>query len=389
MRSAALVPLFAMALAGSLSAQPTPAPHLDWEKVADRLVRQMALQPGERVLLLGAPGQFEPLIPPLRAAVLRAGGTDLGSWTVLQPLYAGMDAAVVGPGIERSRHALVEMLQNVDLAVMMPGASPENPEYAAMQEILKSGHGRTIHFHWLGGGAPSAVPVPGHPLPAAEVIDAVYQHSLLTSDCQAIGAVQRRFAAALRAGEARITSPSGTDLRFRIGDRPVNFQDGDASAARAREAKVLIDREIELPCGAIRVAPLEESVSGTIAFPAGEWAGKPVEGLKLHFVHGKVTEVTATRGREAVEEELQKGGEAARSFREIAVGFNPELAVPDDHPWIPYYGYGAGVLRLSLGDNEELGGKVRGSYVRWNFFTDTTVTVDGQVWVKDGKLTPP
>jgi hypothetical protein len=48
-----------------------------------------------------------------------------------------------------------------------------------------------------------------------------------------------------------------------------------------------------------------------------------------------------------------------------------------------------GVLRLSLGNNEELGGKVRGNYVRWNFFTDATVTVDGKAWVKDGKLTPP
>jgi hypothetical protein len=32
-------------------------------------------------------------------------------------------------------------------------------------------------------------------------------------------------------------------------------------------------------------------------------------------------------------------------------------------------------VRLSLGDNSELGGKVTGGYVRWNFFTDPTVTV--------------
>jgi len=24
--------------------------------------------------------------------------------------------------------------------------------------------------------------------------------------------------------------------------------------------------------------------------------------------------------------------------------------------------------------------------VRWNFFTDTTVTIDGDVWVREGKL---
>ena len=57
-----------------------------------------------------------------------------------------------------------------------------------------------------------------------------------------------------------------------------------------------------------------------------------------------------------------------------------------ENPWIPYYGYGAGVVRLSLGDNSELGGNVTGGYVRWNFFVDTTVTVGDEVWVRDGKL---
>jgi hypothetical protein len=82
-------------------------------------------------------------------------------------------------------------------------------------------------------------------------------------------------------------------------------------------------------------------------------------------------------------------GEAGRAFREFALGFNPLLAVPERSPWIPYYGYGAGVVRLSLGDNSELGGTVGGGYVRWNFFTDLTVSVNGQVWVKDGRLTVP
>ena len=43
-------------------------------------------------------------------------------------------------------------------------------------------------------------------------------------------------------------------------------------------------------------------------------------------------------------------------------------------------------MRLSIGDNSELGGEVSGGYVRWNFFTDTTVTVDGDTWVRDGRL---
>jgi hypothetical protein len=363
----------------------TAALALDLPALAERIVDQMRLQPGEKVLLLSHPGDFDPLVPLLRRAVARAGGVDAGSWQVLDDTTEQSAAA--------SRAALLPLLRNVDLAVMLPGAAPGHPEYAAMQDVLREGHGRTIHFHWSAGGTPSAYPVPGHPLPPRDVIDATYQRAVLQSDCRAIGETQRRFAAAMRKGEVRVTTPAGTDLRFRIGDRPVNFQDGDASAARARAGRILIDREIEIPCGAIRVAPLEETVEGTIAFPPARWGdkepGKDVEGLVLRLAQGRVTDFHARSGQDAVEAELRAGGDAASSFRELALGFNPLLAVPESSPWIPYYGYGAGIVRLSLGDNSELGGKVTGGYVRWNLFTDATVTAGGQVWVKDGKLTPP
>lgn len=371
---------------------PMPPTSLDYPRLAERLVAQMALQPGEKVLLLSHPGDFEPLIPLLRQAVIRAGGVDLGSWQVLAAPPPGLSPAEIA-GIAKSaaasRAALMPLLRNADLAVMLPGASPVNPEYAAMQDVLREGHGRTIHFHWTAGGTPSAYPAGKHPLPSREVIDATYQRAVLGSDCKAIGELQRRFAAAMRSGEVRVTTPAGTDLRFRIGDRPVNFQDGDASAARARTARILIDREIEIPCGAIRVAPLEETVEGVIAFPAEPWSDRAVDGLTMRFEKGRAVEIRARSGQDAVEAELREGGEGARAFRELALGFNPELAVPASAPWIPYYGYGAGVVRLSLGDNSELGGTVTGGYTRWNLFTDATLTAGGHVWVRDGRLTPP
>ena len=132
-----------------------------------------------------------------------------------------------------------------------------------------------------------------------------------------------------------ITSPGGTNLRFRVGSRVVNRQDGDASAARAARGQVLIDREIELPAGVARVAPLEETVEGTIVFPPSQWDARPVEGLRLHFERGQVVRVEATSGREAVEREMQTAGEAGRRFREFALGFNPLLVVPERTPWMP------------------------------------------------------
>ena len=122
------------------------------------------------------------------------------------------------------------------------------------------------------------------------------------------------------------------------------------------------------------------------AFPPSQWSGKPVTGLMLTFEAGNVVAISANSGQAAVEAEMATAGPAGRAFREFALGFHPLLAVAENNPWIPYYGYGAGVVRLSLGDNSELGGQVRGGYVRWNFFTDTTVTIDGDIWVRDGKL---
>jgi leucyl aminopeptidase (aminopeptidase T) len=379
-----------LALGATLTMSAQPRLTLDYPAMARRLVAQLALEPGERVISVAHPGTFTELMPHVRYEVMRAGGIDLGVIDVLQePVPATFDPAVLQKGSREARSHYKAMFRDIDAAIMMPGANTSHPAYLAMQDWLQDDlrerrGRRTIHFHWVEGA--SAYAVAGQPLPPRVTIDAAYQRALLETDYKGLAALQRKFAAAMKAGEVRVTSPSGTDLKFRVGDRPVSFQDGDASRARARAGVVLIDKEIELPAGAIRVAPLEESVEGVIAFPPSQWDGRSVEGLKLRFARGRVVEIAATSGREAVEAEMQKAGDAARSFREFALGFNPLLAVPERDAWIPYYGYGAGVVRLSLGDNSELGGKVTGGYVRWNFFTDVTVSVGIETWVKAGVM---
>lgn len=389
MRMATLVPTAALGLllfASALSAQ-TPPPRftMDWERIAQKIVERLAFEPGEKLLIVAHPGLFEELIPQLRYQAMKAGAIDLGVTDVMtSPVPSSWSETVLDEGGKRARPAIAKMLEGVDAAIMMPGATPAQPVYAAMQDRLRAGHGRTVHFHWVENG--SAYPLPGQPLPPRHVIDGLYQRALLETDYRALASIERELEAAMRAGEVRVTTPAGTDLRFRIGDRPVNLQDGDASRARTSKGVVLIDREIELPAGAVRVAPLEETVQGTIVFPPSQWAGRPVSDLRLGFVDGKVASVEASSGKEWAETEMGNAKEAGKSFREFALGLNPLLAVPQENPWIPYYGYGAGVVRLSLGDNSELGGKVGGGYVRWNFFADATVTVNGETWVERGKL---
>ncbi len=374
-----------VASAAASSQSDPPQFTLESEALAAEIVERLDLQPGERFLAVAQPGLFDELIRHLRYAVMKAGAIDLGVLDVLQvPVPDAWDAGILNRAGKDARAELRDMLRDVDASIMLPGANPTHPAYAALQDLMREGQGRTIHFHWLQGGG--SVALPGQPLPATHVIEASYQRAILETDYEGLARAQRRFEAAMRGAEIRVTDTAGTDISFRIGDRPVNRQDGNASAERTDAGLVLIDREIELPAGVVRVAPLEETVNGRIAFPPSQWAGKPVTGLKLTFEKGQVVDVTADTGQESVLEEMDAAGDAGRAFRELGLGFNPLLAVPDERPWIPYYGYGAGVVRLSLGDNTELGGNVSGGYSRWNFFTDMTVAVDGEVWVRDGKL---
>lgn len=379
----------AMALIASSSfAHSQAAPpqfSLDAEALAAEIVERLDLQPGERFIAVAHPGLFDDVIPQLRYEVAKAGAIDLGVLDVLEePVPSGWDGETLIASGSAARDVLRDMLRDVDASVMLPGANPTHPAYAAIQDLLKVGKGRTIHFHWLQGGGNIALP--GQPLPATHVIEATYQAAILDTDYLSLAEQQRRFEAAMRGADIRVTNAAGTDLSFRVGDRPVNRQDGNASAERTVQGKILIDREIELPAGVVRVAPIESTVNGNIVFPPSQWAGKPVTGLELKFERGRIVDVSADSGVDAALEEIDGNGEAGRAFRELGLGFNPMLAVPDQRPWIPYFGYGAGVVRLSLGDNTELGGEVGGGYSRWNFFTDMTVTVDGEVWVEEGRL---
>jgi len=129
-----------------------PAP-LDLEVVGQTVLARLDLQPGERVLLVSQPGRFDPLVPVLRAGAVAAGAVDLGAWAVDgdAPPSWGTDFTASLRGLEGD--ALVAAVADVDAAVMMPGAVPQHPVYAALQEVLRRGHGRTVHFHWAGAYA--------------------------------------------------------------------------------------------------------------------------------------------------------------------------------------------------------------------------------------------
>ncbi len=383
---------------GTHAQSPLPQRTMQWQALAERIVEQLQLEPGEKVLSVAQPGMFEEFAPHFRYAVIEAGGVDMGVIDVLDPPYPdNWDQGVIRDGFSKSRDAYVEMLEDIDAAVMMPGANPMLPAYKALQILLqeKAGPRRTIHFHWTDPYSPSGNVtgltgvnvLPGFAPPPMQVIDAVYQKAVLETDLTALDKHQDRFIAAMRDAEIRVTTPAGTDIRFRAEGRDIIQQNGDASAKRMRKGAPFLDREVEIPGGVIRVAPLESTVQGQVVYPHSAWNEHSVTNATITYTNGKITSATADVGEEHVRAELNAAPDSAKYFREFGLGFNPLLS-PDVTPgWIAYYGYGEGVVRLGIGNNGELGGDVSGRFFRWrDLLIDCTVTIDGEVWLKDGKF---
>jgi hypothetical protein len=343
------------------------AASLDYDAMAARIVAALKLRPGERVLMRIDPAYFAGIVEPLRRRIRAAKAKDL------EPIRLDKTLAA-------------SALNTIDVFMHLPigesGRALSEAESAALvQWLARGGSRRELHFHWSDGTRRPDGLTDKHP-PA---FDKLYQDAL-DIDYNALDAVQDRAIEILRLGTVRIHTPAGTDLMFRIGTRPFNKQNGDASGERAAKAQVRVDRHIELPAGVLRVAPVEESVAARIDIPEARFQEGSAKWLSLIIENGRITGETAKEGIDTVKTALAAGGEAASRFREFGLGFNPKLSAPGSD-LIPYYGYGAGVVRLSLGDNEEIGGEVRGGFVRWFFIPDATLHVDFRYVVRDGKLT--
>jgi hypothetical protein len=337
------------------------APAVDHSAIAGRIAGALQLRAGERVLLRFDPAHFAELVKPLEEAIRRAKAAPLPPVPAQEPM---------GP----------RLLEGADVFVRLPlGESARQltePEEAALVAWLeKGGARRELHFHWAEGTRrPDGLPAPHPP-----EFDKVYLRAL-EIDYDALDATQERAITMLRKGTVRINTPTGTDVMLRIGARPFNKQNGDASPERARAARVRVDRHIELPAGVLRVAPVEGSVFGNISMPEARFGGTVARKVVILLDNGRVSALRAEQGLEQLKAALE-GAE----FREFALGFNPELAAPGSD-LVPYYGYGAGVVRVAFGDNQELGGAVRGGAVRWLFLTNASIHIDYKYILKDGKL---
>ncbi len=356
----------------------------DWSRIARLIIHQaLQTQPGERVLIHADPTYFPALTEQVRIEVNRAGAVELAAH-MLHP-----------PGLERIRRelrrredptlrgledrAMAALFELADIYIWLPTSWAYN--VGQTEEILTRWRGRSIHFHWIMDPVDEAL---------FRTLSRVYDEALGV-DYAALTAHQRRVVDALRDATVEITDPRGTRLRFALRQAHFHLGNGDASKAfidgYARPGSAR-DREVELPCGAIRTVDIEEA-EGVVVTPPEVFGGRQVGSLRLEFRGNRIARIRSEHHQAYVE-----AGWAAETgdrdrIGEFNVGVSPKLVMLPGVPYVPYYGYGAGIIRLSLGDNQESGGAHRSSYHQWLFLTDATVRANGRPIIEGGTLVLP
>ena len=185
----------------------------------------------------------------------------------------------------------------------------------------------------------------------------------------------------------RVTSPSGTDFTFSVGNRPIFVDDGIMTDEKAR-SKDFQTRAVSLPGGTLFVAPIETSANGKVVVPRDQCMFKPLTGESFSFNEGRIKNYKADSGAQCYEGAMAPFDGPKDVFGFFQIGLNPGAKVIEN-PGDYRPQNAAGLVIIGVGDNVLQGGnnRVKGGGGFTFPIVDATVTIDGKTVVKNGELT--
>ncbi len=183
-----------------------------------------------------------------------------------------------------------------------------------------------------------------------------------------------------RKGIVHITTPHGTDFRFRLDRCLVDIGHGLADDRMIREGRVVF-----VPAGGVEASADEESGEGVVVFDPPILSlvkeGR-IERLEVKVKDGRISHHSAASNSAAFGRWLKKGRGDVDRFGFFGFGLNPRLRhgfTQDDKV--------LGGVTIGFGDNSDKAGKNRaGGRGFWASMTDATVTIDGRGIMRAGRL---
>jgi leucyl aminopeptidase (aminopeptidase T) len=168
------------------------------------------------------------------------------------------------------------------------------------------------------------------------------------------------------AREIRVTSPQGTDVTVRPGDR--SWQEDTGIISRAGEMT-------NLPAGEVFVSP--ETADGTVVVDGTMMPhGRLDEPIEFTVEDGWVTDIADDKLREEVETAAAEVGDAAYNLAELGIGTN--TAVTELVGSVLLDEKAGGTVHLAIGDDHGIGGDVEAPIHLDGILTEPTVYADGE-----------
>jgi leucyl aminopeptidase (aminopeptidase T) len=389
MPALALGLLAAVATPGQTTGQPQ-----DYAVLARRIVAESAnIKPGDVVVING--GQHNiPLMEALAIEVQKAGGMPT-MFLNTDRVQRSYNVDVPEEYLSQEPRFYRDLFKNIDVWISLPTVEDPKAVYGGVPEsrfAKASKAGQVVNDTLLHASKVRGVFIsfPTRQQAANAHIDydtlARMHWAAVGADYRQISEQGSRLKQVLRGAKAvRVTTPAGTDFTFSVGDRPVYVDDGLLTPEKM-QSKLLLDRTASLPGGQVFLAPVETSANGRVVVPKNTCNFAPLNDASFEFKNGKIEGFKAAQGADCFAQALAPYSGPKDVFGGISIGLNPALKVMEEGEGQYWPDHAAGLVWISTGDNQLIGGNNKEPGGFGFPLTNATVTVDGKVVVKDGKL---
>ena len=367
----------------------------DLDGLAHRIVTtSLVVKPGEVVVINGGKHTI-PLMEALAIEAQKAGGMVtilLNSDRVIRSL--NMD--VPEQYLEQEPRYYGEWLKRADVVIGLPPASDIKALDAGVPAARLAKQGRAyefltpmldgMKFRELDITYPTPARGASFGLDGKTYVDMVW--GAMRADHGRIAERANALRAMLEGAKAvRVTSPSGTDLTFAVGDRPIFVNAGAITSEQAKGKKVA-DRTVSFPAGAVSVAPIETSATGKLAVPRVTCRFQVMTRVSGEVHDGQLDSLKATRGLTCYNELAAGSGGPVNRFGFFSLGLNPAWPAHEEGGAAYYPPSGAGIVYLGFGDNQFLGGanQTVGNFGFGFPIAKATVWIDEKKVVDGGRL---
>ncbi len=377
-----------------LALQPILAEEARFGDLAKKVVTVSAnVKPGEVVVINGGKHTI-PLMEALAIEVQKAGGMVqifLNSDRVIRSYFTEVSEKY----LEQEPRYFIEWVRPMDVWIGLPDVEDGKATFGDVPEtrFARAGRAGQVVSDMLNQSKVRVVNI-GYPTKedaAVNNIDSATYEKLhwdaVNADYAHISQQGEKLRKVLLgARTVKVTSPSGTNVSFSIGDRPVFVDDGIFTPEKAK-SKLFVSRIVSLPGGTVFCAPLETSANGRVVVPRDVCRFAPITGVSFEFVGGKLQNFKAQAGGSCYTETMAPYTGPKDVFGYFSIGLNSADKVVES-PGDYRQDRAAGMVYIGIGDNRLLEGKnkVEGQGGFGFPVVKATVEVDGKVVVQDGRL---